>query len=186
MCVFKTIAAPTTKAPRKIPVPPNQGWTLVELMSVLTIIALLIGMGVPSLGKWLQRSSESTAFTTLSRLCTLARTLAIKENRYYTLCASEDLTHCGGPWNKTLIVFSDGNKNEVVDADDRLIKTITLPQTTPCLQWNAGAYRQYLQFKPSGATNGTAGNFKFCDPIERIYQKQLVISFGGRTALKSL
>ena len=116
----------------------------------------------------------------------LSRTRAVRENRFFTLCASKDLTRCDGEWNKTIIVFSDHNKNEIVDADDVLLKAITLPVNTPCLEWNASARRNYLQFKPNGSSNGTAGHFRFCDAVNKHYEKKLIVSLSGRTSLKNL
>ena len=166
--------------------PHQQGWTLIELMSVLAIITLVSGLGMPSLSKWLQHSAEKTTYNTIHHLITFARTRAVKENKYFTLCPSNDNQHCNGDWNNTLIIFSDDNKNEQLDEDDRLFKSITLPTVTPCLEWRASAHRQYLQFKPSGATNGTAGHFRFCDSAHNSHAKKLSVSFMGRTSLKDL
>jgi Tfp pilus assembly protein FimT len=84
------------------------------------------------------------------------------------------------------MVFSDNNKSESIDDDDdTLFKLIQLPKSTPCLYWNLDK-RQYIQFKPSGAINGTAGHLKFCDDVSSSYNKKLVISFNGRTSLKNL
>lgn len=164
----------------------NAGLTLIELISVLAILMILLGAGLPNLSTWLQHHTESTILNTLHHLSSFARTRAIKENTYLTLCASNDNKTCHGEWNKTIIIFSDSNKNETVDADDRLFKAITLPKATPCLEWKASAGRQYLQFKPSGATNGTSGHFKFCDTVHNPIENKLVISFNGRTSLKKL
>ena len=165
---------------------PCRGLTLIELIAVLAVLMLLTGIGFPNLNRWLQYQAESTVFNTLHHLCVFARTRAVKENSYLTLCASEDLKHCGSPWNTTIIVFSDINKNETVDSNERLFKAVTLPETTPCLEWRAGSKRQYLQFKPSGASNGTAGHFRFCDSVNSSVRKKVVVAFSGRTSLKSL
>lgn len=162
------------------------GFSLIELMTVLSVFIIASGIGTPALSKWLQRSAESTAFTSLHHLITFTRTQAIKENTYFTLCPSSDNQKCTGEWNKTLIIFSDANKNEQLDGGERLFKSIALPAVTPCLEWRSGASRQYVQFKPSGATNGTAGHFLFCDGAHSATKKKLVLSFGGRTSLKTL
>ncbi len=164
----------------------NNGWTLVEVIAVLTILTLLAGTGAPHLSTWLQNTAQSTVFNTLHHLTTFARAKAIKDNDYFTVCASEDQKHCNGQWNKTLIVFNDTNQNETVDSDETLFRTLSFPKSTPCLQWNAGARKTYLQFKPSGATNGTAGHFRFCDTSANSSQQSLVVSFSGRTSIRKL
>ena len=163
-----------------------RGFTLVDLLTTMSVLMIIACIGIPNMTGWLHSQAQSTVFNTLHHLCALARTRAIKDNNYMTVCASDDLTKCGGLWNKTVIVFSDSNKNEQVDNNDVLYKAITLPGTTPCIEWNSGARRQHLQFKPSGATNGTAGHFKFCNPTNLAIQKKLVVSFNGRTSIKKL
>lgn len=163
-----------------------KGLTLVELLLVLAIVTTLTTLGIPSLRSGLQRSSEAATFNTLHHLATFARTRAIKEQTYFTLCPSNDDQHCNGSWNQALIVFEDGNRNEQLDEGERLYQTITFAKGTPCLIWNASAGRQYIQFKPSGATNGTAGHFRFCENSRSLLNKRLVLSFSGRTSLKNL
>ncbi|MFA7552723.1 MAG: GspH/FimT family pseudopilin [Spongiibacteraceae bacterium] len=163
-----------------------RGFTFIDLLTTLSIFMVITFLGIPNFSAWLQRQAQSTVFDTLHHLSTFARTKAVKENTYLTLCASHDNVNCTGEWNKTIIIFSDPNKNETVDGDERLFKVLTLPKSTPCLLWNAGAQRQYLQFKPSGAINGTAGHFRFCDSVNNSIETRLVISFNGRTSLKSL
>ncbi|MBL4826886.1 MAG: GspH/FimT family pseudopilin [Spongiibacteraceae bacterium] len=163
----------------------HHGWTLIELLVTLSIISLLIGFGIPTLNQSLQRSTEKIAFTMLQRLSYYARTKAIRHNNYFTLCPSNDQVHCGGTWNQALIIFSDQNKNEIVDGSDELFRTFTFGPNTPCIRWNRKR-RQYLQFKPSGASNGTAGHFAFCDPVNTTVENKVVVSFNGRTSLKSL
>lgn len=164
----------------------QNGWTLIELLTVLAVVSILAGVGVPSLSKWFQRQSEASLFKTLYHLSSYARTKAIRERQFLTLCPSEDHRQCNGEWQDTIIIFSDGNRNETLDSDEQLYKAITLPDNTPCLQWRASAGRNYLQFKPSGVTNGTAGHFRFCDQVISNYNKQLVVSFSGRSSLRDL
>ncbi|WP_101759668.1 GspH/FimT family pseudopilin [Oceanicoccus sp. KOV_DT_Chl] len=164
----------------------NTGLTLIELISTLSISIILVTVGTGPMSKWLQYQTESTVFNTLFHLTTYARTLAVKENRYLTVCPSLDQRQCGGNWNKTIIVFTDHNKSETVDKNEDLHMVLEMPESTPCLTWNASAKRQYLQFKPSGAANGTAGHFRFCEEAHSALNKKVVISLNGRTSLRSL
>lgn len=167
-------------------IPARQGGiTLIDILISLVLIVITLGAGVPSLQKWLQKSSEDNAFKMLFHLSVYTRTEAIKANDFFTLCPSQDQKSCGGSWNDELIIFNDGNKNEYVDNNETLYKNIRLPESTPCILWNRPK-RQYVQFKPTGMINGTAGHFRFCDDQETLTNKKLVISFNGRTALRTL
>ncbi|MGK0498554.1 MAG: prepilin-type N-terminal cleavage/methylation domain-containing protein [Oceanicoccus sp.] len=162
------------------------GFSLIELLTSLTVAAILLGIGIPNLLQWRQHSAQSSTLNTLNHLVSFARTRAILDNDFYTLCASADHINCNGEWNKTLIVFRDSNRNERVDGDEILFKALTLAAGTPCLRWQAGAGRNYLQFMPSGATNGTAGHFRFCEQVGNFSVNKVVVSFAGRTSIKNI
>lgn len=161
------------------------GWTLVELITILSLICLVTTLGIAPLTQSLQQHNQSIALKTLLHLAYYARTQAIKHNSYVTLCPSDNLRRCSGAWNKTVMVFSDYNKNETIDQTDKLFRTYTFNKNTPCISWNLRK-RQYLQFKPNGASNGTAGHFKFCENVFTTVKRKIVVSFNGRSSLKTL
>lgn len=88
-----------------------RGFTLIELMVAVTILAILIGIAVPSFrdaalsGKLTAISSDLVASTQI------ARSEAIKRNQTVSLCASSSGTSCDGPsgWQAGWIVLlADG------------------------------------------------------------------------------
>ena len=161
-----------------------QGRTLIELLITLTIIGIIVGVGLPSFNQSLQQRQEQTVLKSLLHLSVYARTEAIRRNNYYTVCPSDNGLHCGGQWHRQIIVFSDYNKNKIIDGPDIMYRTLTFSASTPCIQWNL-IQRQYLQFKPNGAANGTAGHFRFCDKVNSSIDKKMVISFNGRASIKN-
>jgi len=161
------------------------GLSLIELLTCLSIIALLSSLTAPGIGQLLQRRSQQLALETLFHLSVYSRNEAIKFNDYFTLCPTLDSRYCNGQWNNTLMVFKDSNKNESIDSGESLSKLLSLPASTPCIDWRSGA-ENYLQFKPSGASNGSAGHFRFCDQLAQRLDKKVVISLNGRTSIKNL
>jgi len=88
----------------------QRGFTLTELLAVVTIVAILLSIGVPSyryIGTSYRMSSEVNAL--LGDLM-FARSEAIKEGQFVTTCASADGATCSGStaWNTGWIVFSNG------------------------------------------------------------------------------
>jgi type IV fimbrial biogenesis protein FimT len=169
----------------KAPATSVRGITLIELLSTLTIMSIVTAMGMPAMDQWIQRKTEDTVLKSLFHLSVYTRTEAIKASDYFTFCPTEDKISCGGNWNKEIMVFKDSNKNEAIDEDDVLFKLIRLPATSPCIEWILKK-RQYVQFKPSGASNGTAGHFKFCNQDKSLIDKKVIISFNGRTSMRAL
>lgn len=174
-----------TYSERQSPKQDIRGTTIIELLSILTIISIVTAMGMPSMNQWIQRKTEDTILKSLFHLSVYARTKAIKASDYFTFCPTKNRISCGGNWNKEVMVFKDSNKNEAIDEDDILLKLITMPTTSPCIEWNLEK-RQYVQFKPSGASNGTAGHFKFCDRNHSLDNKKVIVSFNGRTSIRAI
>lgn len=174
-----------TIPPGRAPTSRHQGWTLVELLVTGLILVILAGIAVPAMRDGINRSSELALFNLLGHAAAFARTRAVAAQRYVTLCGSDDGAHCRGQWHRHIIVFSDRNRNQIVDGPDQLYRMFTLNPETPCIRWRGGARRNYLQFKPSGASNGTAGHFQLCDPRADHLHQRLVVSLNGRSALRA-
>jgi type IV fimbrial biogenesis protein FimT len=102
----------------------QQGFTLTEMMVVTAIVAILLGIAIPSY-KYLTTSYRMSAeLNNLSGDFQYARAEAIKEGNGVTVCVSTDGANCTGGvnWNPGWIVFSDPNANATVDAGERVLK----------------------------------------------------------------
>jgi type IV fimbrial biogenesis protein FimT len=100
------------------------GFTLTEMMVVTGIVAILLGIAIPSY-KYLTTSYRMSAeLNNLSGDFQYARAEAIKEGNSVTMCVSSDGASCTGGtnWNVGWIVFSDPNFNAVVDPGERVWK----------------------------------------------------------------
>jgi type IV fimbrial biogenesis protein FimT len=84
------------------------GFTLTELTAVAAIVAILLGIGVPSY-KYITNSSRmSSEVNNLLGDLMYARGEALKEGQYVTVCVSSTGTTCtAGGWQSGWIVFSN-------------------------------------------------------------------------------
>ncbi|WP_239142605.1 GspH/FimT family pseudopilin [Variovorax sp. WS11] len=86
----------------------SRGFTLIELMVTITVLAILLVVAVPSFDG-VRLSSRLTSYATdLMASSQLARTEAIKRNAPVTLCVSSNGTGCAtsGGWESGWIVLS--------------------------------------------------------------------------------
>ena len=92
------------------------GFTMVELVIVMTIVAILAGVGISSF-KYVTTSNRiATEVNALLADMRYARTEAIKEGLFVTVCASSDGATCmttSPTWQSGWIVFSDPSNSQV-------------------------------------------------------------------------
>jgi type IV fimbrial biogenesis protein FimT len=86
----------------------NSGFTLVELMVVITIVAILLVVGVPSYRYVTNSNRISSEVNGLLSDLQFARSEAIKEGVTVTVCPSADQKSCANntTWNNGWIVTS--------------------------------------------------------------------------------
>lgn len=109
-----------------------RGFTLIELMVTIAIVAILAAIAFPSFQSSLRNNRASTATNELMASFALARSEAVRSARGAGLCTSNDGTTCGGTWDDGWIVWTDADSNGVPDrtirytqAHDQLSVTAT-------------------------------------------------------------
>ena len=85
------------------------GFTLIELVSVMLIVAILAAVGLPSFNYVTSSNRVATEVNSLVGDLQYARSEAVREGSYVTVCASVNGTSCTGmaTWNTGWIVFAD-------------------------------------------------------------------------------
>jgi len=103
------------------------GFTVTELVMVMTIIGIVAAIGIPSF-KYVTTSNRiSSEINGLLGDMQFARSQAIKEGQTVTVCSSSDGATCnigpaGNIWSTGWIVFLDSNGNQQVDAGEQVIR----------------------------------------------------------------
>jgi len=103
----------------------QKGFTLTELMVVTAIVAILLGIGVPSYRYITNSYRIAGEVNSLLGDLQYARAESLREGRFVTVCISRDGANCDGAsttWQEGWIVFSDVNGNGTVDAGDTVLK----------------------------------------------------------------
>lgn len=119
---------PTSPRPPAPPAPGTRararGFTMTELLVSLTIVAILVGIGVPSYQNVTTSNRVSTEINALLYDIQFARAEAIKQGTPVSVCASWDGQHClGFPWySGGWIVFEDRNASGTVDAGEAVLR----------------------------------------------------------------
>ncbi|MBS0428185.1 MAG: Tfp pilus assembly protein FimT/FimU [Proteobacteria bacterium] len=99
--------------------PWQQGFTLIELMVVLVVIAILAAVATPSFVGFIQANRLTARASAFAADLQLARSEAVKRGQPVTVCASNDGTRCSGAniWQAGWIVFLDVAGDRQIDSN---------------------------------------------------------------------
>jgi type IV fimbrial biogenesis protein FimT len=100
--------------------PRNAGFTLLEAVAALTILALITGIGVPAFGKYLRWYRVQNEAQALVWALQFARSEAIKRNTRVNVCKSTDRISCSkdGGFDAGWLIYADPGGIGQPDAND--------------------------------------------------------------------
>lgn len=159
-------------------------FTLLELLIVLTIIAIISCAAFPAYQTLIIRMHAKAEIFSLYRAIQLTRSEAIKNNAIATICPSTDHLHCGGNWQDGYLVFIDNRGDGQVDAEDKLVKYFPPMQNMGVIEWKSFPKHCYLQMAPSGFPNNQNGTFYYT-ASSGAYKISLIVSKVGRIRVKN-
>jgi len=139
---------------KKSPMRTQTGFTLIELMVTIAVVAILLTVGVPSFRSLTQNNRMATQANELMAALTLARSEAVKRGASVTVCSSTDQASCAGSnnWATGWIVFADSDADATVDGGDTIVRTWAALTGGSTLSTGGGGATS-ITFQSSGLTN---------------------------------
>lgn len=126
---------------RHILSPAQQGFTLVEWMVGLAIMAILSSIAAPGLSGFLQRGGVDSAASALVRSLTQSRSLAIQQGRTLSLSINLTLTSACGGTSVAVAWALQGSSTETLEClsstDLQSRYGVTLTATASTVRFNA-------------------------------------------------
>lgn len=98
------------------------GFTLLELMVTVAIVAILLAVGLPSFEGILRSNRVATSTNDLMASISLARSEATRNPTGAAICTSSDGVACGGTWNNGWMVWIDVDGDGTPDAGERVVR----------------------------------------------------------------
>ncbi|MCV6610876.1 MAG: GspH/FimT family pseudopilin [Amphritea sp.] len=157
----------------------QSGVTLVELMVTVSVLAIILTVGVPSLSRFLNTTEVNSTLQQFRDGLAYARSEAVSRQRNLRVCPLNQRSggcRSDSNWGEGMVVYEDLNGNGGLDAADQRLKTI---------DYSGGAavnntHRRHLEFDRLGRSQGSNGTFTFS---ANGIQRQLFLSTSGRTRL---
>ncbi len=157
----------------------QSGFSILEVLVTLAIVAILMGIGIPSFQNLMDTNRMAAAVNDLVGGMHAARAEAIKRRANITICASSDwntadpdcdnAAHFGSGW----IMFVDGvppvAANADIDGPDQLLRAHgPLAETVAAIDVDAGVTVPYISYAPTGFTQQIGAlvpvnNIQICD-----------------------
>ena len=119
----------------------TRGYSLYELLMTLTLVALIVGLGLPSFSGVVARAGMHVEINALFHAIHLARKESIMRRSVVSICPSFDGLTCqaGLDWSKGWIMFNNRDRDEPprLDADEpvpqfhRTVPTVRITSHRP-------------------------------------------------------
>ena len=155
-----------------------EGVTLVELMITLAVLAVVLTIGIPAFGEFLQNNRMSAAANDVLSSLHLARGEALKRQVAVVVCASSNAETLnptcdgGAGFDQGWVIFADPNDNAQVDGGEVVIAASgpLHPSIGANSTWGIAGAPVYVAFGATGARQDQAlaatpsvRDMEFCD-----------------------
>ena len=154
-----------------------RGFTLIELMIVLSISTILLLIGIPSFQDMMENNRLSSSTNEIHGNLTFARNQAINQISYVVVCPLDKSDgSCTTDWIKGMDIFIDENNNSVFDTGETLLKQATPFNANDTLAFNPTSTTN-VTFTPDGLIKGSSGEFHYCTTSNS--KKGVSIAYSG-------
>jgi type IV fimbrial biogenesis protein FimT len=153
------------------------GFTLVELMITLAVLAITLTMAVPGFRDFVMRNQMASNANEFVASIHLARSAAIKQQRnsYIT-------SNAGTNWTNGWTVWVDNDRDNALDAPAEVIRETQALAGNTTLSSDG---KTQFQYRPTGLVDGQ-GTLTICDTRTGEQGRQIDVSPAGRVNIQTV
>jgi len=158
---------------------PHRGFTLIEVMFAVAIVAVLCAVSMPSLAALMSSTRAHSTQNTLVTALNTARMTAVSRQSEIVLCPSSDQSNCDNTfwWQQGWIVFEDLDHDGKRTSNEPIL---SVTQSQPHMAIATTAGREHVTYRTDGSATGTNLTFTLCDRRGPKHASTVVINNAGR------
>ena len=163
---------------------PVPGFTLVETMASLAVLAIILGLALPGFRGTLERHRVASAMHLVSAQLAQARNTAITRRSPVSVCPSRGDGRCLGlaDWSGGWLVYLDPERTDQPAGVERVLRDVRHP-VHESIQISATDGRQLLRYQPDGRSGGHNLTLRVCS-AGRLHG-EVIVNNVGRTRTRS-
>jgi len=159
-----------------------RGFTLLELMITVAILAILLAIAVPSFQGFMASSRLNAETNRIVGGINAARMEAVKTNQNVVICTSSNGTACNGTsWASGWLIFIDNNRDAALNNGETIL-TKSNANTSTSAVGNTNVASN-LSFTGDGQLAGVAnGTIRVCIPTNAVNEnaRDIILNRVGR------
>jgi type IV fimbrial biogenesis protein FimT len=154
-----------------------RGFTLVEQLMAVAVLAILAGIASPSLASLVRRGRMQSAQMDFMEALGYARSEAVLRRTRMVFCPTRDRLHCSAEsrWEGGWLVGVDRDRNNQPDGTP-----LRIGEGHPQLLIQSSDARRHVAFLPDGSAAGSNLTLLFCSADHAQEPLGVVVSNSGR------
>ena len=156
----------------------ESGFTLIEVMIVIVIVAILAAVAVPGFRDLIANNRMVTELYVLRATLNNARSEALARRAPVVVCPTTDDVSCADSddWSSGYIAFVDTDDDSAADPNNPDEELIQLETELRALDMAFDNGNRRVRFNPQGTVLGFEGTFTFCDARGPAHARALIVN----------
>ncbi len=156
-----------------------RGFTVLELLVALAIVAVLAALATPSFRDYLLNQKLRAAAVRLASDLRWARQSAVGRGGRVVVCPGNENAGCRDTpdWGSGWIVFHDRNGDRSLSTDEEILR---ITQALSNISARSATARSQLNFYPNGTAPGSNLTIRLCDARGPDHARQVRVALSGR------